>query len=95
MQRHSPVILMLQASCPDVGPCTGLGHFKSNLRDMQEQGYVDEAGKLRKIPFEVMVRGDKLPVYGETLEDNGRFNEVQSLICRTTARSVMHYCCRC
>lgn len=42
----------------------------------QEQGYIDEAGKLRKIPFEVMVRGDKVPVYSETLEDNGRFNEV-------------------
>ena len=47
--------------------------------DVQEQGYVDEAGKLRKIPFEVMVRGDKIPIYGETLEDNGRFNEVQHL----------------
>ena len=43
---------------------------------LQEQGYIDESGKLRKIPFEVMVRGDKLPVYSETLEDNGRFNEV-------------------
>ena len=41
---------------------------------------MDEAGKLRKIPFEVMVRGDKVPIYGETLEDNGRFNEVQHLL---------------
>ena len=47
----------------------------------QEQGYIDEAGKLRKIPFEVMVRGDKVPVYSETLEDNGRFNEVPACHC--------------
>jgi len=39
-------------------------------------GFVDEAtGKNRTIPFELMVQGDKVPVYEETLEDNGRFNE--------------------
>lgn len=37
---------------------------------------MDEAtGKNRTIPFELMVQGDKVPVYEETLEDNGRFNE--------------------
>ena len=36
-------------------------------------------GKVRRIPFEVMVRGDKVPVYEETLEDLGRFNEQPAL----------------
>lgn len=34
-----------------------------------------ENGKVRKIPFEIKVIGDKAPIYGETLEDLGRFNE--------------------
>jgi cyclophilin family peptidyl-prolyl cis-trans isomerase len=39
-------------------------------------GFVDEAtGQNRTVPFELMVQGDKVPVYEETLEDNGRFNE--------------------
>jgi cyclophilin family peptidyl-prolyl cis-trans isomerase len=39
-------------------------------------GFVDEAtGKNRTVPFEIMVQGDKTPVYEENLEDNGRFNE--------------------
>jgi len=38
------------------------------------EGYV-EGGQVRRIPFEVMVEGDKVPVYEETLEDNGRYNE--------------------
>jgi cyclophilin family peptidyl-prolyl cis-trans isomerase len=38
------------------------------------EGYV-ENGEVRRIPFEVMVEGDKVPVYEETLEDNGRYNE--------------------
>ena len=32
-------------------------------------------GEVRRIPFEVMVQGDKVPVYEETLEDNGRYYE--------------------
>ena len=39
-----------------------------------EAGYV-EGGKLRTIPFEVRVATDTAPIYEETLEDNGRFNE--------------------
>jgi cyclophilin family peptidyl-prolyl cis-trans isomerase len=40
------------------------------------EGFVDsKTGEIRRIPFEVMVEGDKVPVYEETLEDNGRFNE--------------------
>lgn len=35
----------------------------------------EEDGQIRRIPFEVMVEGDKVPVYEETLEDNGRYNE--------------------
>lgn len=42
----------------------------------QADGFVDPStNKVRRVPFEVMVRGDKTPVYEETLEDNGRFNE--------------------
>jgi cyclophilin family peptidyl-prolyl cis-trans isomerase len=41
---------------------------------LQAEGFV-ENGEIRRIPFEVMVEGDKVPVYEETLEDNGRFNE--------------------
>ena len=40
-----------------------------------EQGGYVENGKVRTIPFEVMVKGDKTPVYEETLEDLGRFND--------------------
>jgi len=40
----------------------------------EAEGFV-ENGEVRRIPFEVMVQGDKVPVYEETLEDNGRFNE--------------------
>ena len=43
---------------------------------VQQQGYIDPATKeVRRIPFEIMVKGDKSPVYEENLEDNGRFNE--------------------
>lgn len=38
------------------------------------QGFVED-GKVRTIPLEVMVKGDKVPVYEETLEENGRFRE--------------------
>jgi len=41
-----------------------------------KQGYVDPATKeVRRIPFEIMVTGDKEPVYEENLEDLGRFKE--------------------
>lgn len=39
---------------------------------MQGEGFV-ENGQVRRIPFEVMVQGDKEPVYEETLQDNGRW----------------------
>jgi peptidylprolyl isomerase len=39
-----------------------------------EVGFVDStSGKYRAIPMEVMVQGDEKPVYGDTLEDLGRY----------------------
>ena len=38
---------------------------------LQSDGFVQN-GMVRRIPFEVMVKGDKVPVYEETLQDNGR-----------------------
>ncbi|MBD2460704.1 peptidylprolyl isomerase [Oscillatoria sp. FACHB-1407] len=41
-----------------------------------EVGFVDpDTGKYRAIPLEVLVKGDKEPTYGITLEDAGRFLE--------------------
>jgi len=39
--------------------------------DAKKNGYV-EGGKVRKIPLEVMVRGDKDPIYSATFDDDGR-----------------------
>ena len=52
-------------------------HHSSSLQSfLQAGGYVDpNTGAVRRIPFEIMVKGDKEPVYEENLEDNGRFNE--------------------
>jgi peptidylprolyl isomerase len=39
-----------------------------------EQGFIDPKTKqYRAIPLEVLVEGDELPTYGETLEDQGRY----------------------
>ncbi|CAK0787337.1 hypothetical protein CVIRNUC_010556 [Coccomyxa viridis] len=40
----------------------------------QDNGF-KENGQVRRIPFEVMVKGDKQPFYEETLEDAGRFTD--------------------
>lgn len=41
-----------------------------------EVGFIDPAtGVYRNIPLEVMVRGDKKPTYGITLEDAGRYRD--------------------
>jgi peptidylprolyl isomerase len=41
-----------------------------------EVGFIDpKTKKYRSIPLEVMVRGDKEPMYGITMEDAGRFRE--------------------
>jgi hypothetical protein len=37
----------------------------------QSQGF-EVDGRVRTIPLEIMVQGDKLPTYEETLEENGR-----------------------
>lgn len=43
------------------------------------EGFVDSTGEVRRIPFEVKVKGDKEPVYDFTLEDLGRYNETPVL----------------
>ncbi|CAL5222330.1 g4676 [Coccomyxa viridis] len=40
----------------------------------QDNGF-KEGDTVRRIPFEVMVKGDKAPFYEETLEDAGRFTD--------------------
>ncbi|XP_020100250.1 peptidyl-prolyl cis-trans isomerase CYP38, chloroplastic isoform X3 [Ananas comosus] len=38
------------------------------------EGFIDPStGKIRTIPLEIMVSGDKSPVYGQTLEELGRY----------------------
>ena len=45
-----------------------------------EVGFVDPSTrKLRKVPLEIMVKGDKVPLYGDTLEDVRRFREDPAL----------------
>ena len=44
------------------------------LLGWQDNGF-KENGQVRRIPFEVMVKGDKQPFYEETLEDAGRFTD--------------------
>jgi peptidylprolyl isomerase len=40
----------------------------------KDEGFIDPAtGKYRAIPLEVLVKGDKAPTYGITLEDAGRY----------------------
>ncbi|MBD1924457.1 peptidylprolyl isomerase [Microcoleus sp. FACHB-831] len=42
----------------------------------KDVGFIDPAtGKYRAIPLEVLVKGDKAPMYGITLEEAGRFRE--------------------
>jgi peptidylprolyl isomerase len=39
-----------------------------------EQGFIDpKTKKYRAIPLEILVEGDELPTYGETLEEQGRY----------------------
>ncbi len=47
---------------------------------LQDEGYRDpNTGEIRRVPFEIMVEGDKVPIYEETLEDVRRFNENPAL----------------
>lgn len=42
----------------------------------KEEGFIDPGtGKYRNVPLEVLVRDDKEPVYGITLEDAGRYRD--------------------
>ncbi|KAJ7553004.1 hypothetical protein O6H91_06G080400 [Diphasiastrum complanatum] len=44
--------------------------------DGPAEGFVDPStGKIRTIPLEIMVDGDKQPIYGATLEELGRFRD--------------------
>jgi len=46
----------------------------------KEVGFVDPSTRaVRKIPLEIMVKGDKVPLYGDTLEDVRRFREDPAL----------------
>ena len=43
-------------------------------------GFIDpETNEYRAIPIEVLVKGDELPVYGETLEELGRYLDVPAI----------------
>merc|ERR1712182_57794 len=50
-----------------------------DVDDEGKNGFVGGNGKTRTIPFEVKVRGDKEPIYEETMEDLGRANELPVL----------------
>lgn len=42
----------------------------------KEQGFIDpDTGKYRAVPLEVLAEGDKIPTYGITLEDAGRYRD--------------------
>lgn len=46
----------------------------------EANGFIDpENGEYRAIPMEVLVQGDELPVYGETLEELGRYLDVPAI----------------
>ena len=46
----------------------------------EAEGFIDpETNEYRAIPLEVLVQGDDLPVYGETLEELGRYLDVPAI----------------
>lgn len=46
----------------------------------EADGFIDpQTNKYRSIPIEVLVKGDDLPVYGETLEELGRYLDVPAI----------------
>merc|ERR1711869_128128 len=53
--------------------------FYDGMEIQRSDGFVGRNGKTRTIPFEVKVRGDKEPIYEETMEDLGRANELPVL----------------
>jgi len=52
--------------------------MQSGDPDGKAVGFV-EGGVERKVPLEIMVQGDKVPLYGDTLEDVRRFKEQPAL----------------
>ena len=46
----------------------------------EAEGFIDpETNEYRAIPLEVLVKGDEMPVYGETLEELGRYLDVPAI----------------
>lgn len=46
----------------------------------EAEGFIDpDTNEYRAIPLEVLVKGDELPVYGETLEELGRYLDVPAI----------------
>ena len=46
----------------------------------EAEGFIDpKTNEYRAIPIEVLVKGDELPVYGETLEELGRYLDVPAI----------------
>ena len=46
----------------------------------EAEGFIDpETNEYRAIPLEVLVKGDELPVYGDTLEELGRYLDVPAI----------------
>jgi cyclophilin family peptidyl-prolyl cis-trans isomerase len=43
--------------------------------DGPEEGFVDSSGKVRRVPMEIRVTGEKEPIYDFNLEELGRYNE--------------------
>ncbi len=48
------------------------GFIVQTGKPVDGDGFVDEDGKVRSVPLEVFAIGDKTPMYGLTLEDDGR-----------------------
>lgn len=48
------------------------GFIVQSGKPSNSEGYVDSSGNVRSVPLEVFPRGDKTPMYGITLEDDGR-----------------------
>ena len=61
--------LLCASACPVMQRCA-----RELSLPAQDNGF-KEGGAVRRIPFEVMVKGDKAPFYEETLEDAGRFTD--------------------
>eukprot|EP00887_Chlorella_sp_A99_P003252 scaffold9.g3252.t1 len=69
LRRPSHLPLVARSMCMEIQRADGF--VVQTGKPADAEGFVVR-GEVRRIPFEVMVRGDKVPVYEETLQDNGR-----------------------